>query len=89
MQQQPMNQQGQIMPEPPPILTNKDLLYISDMLSWNLLAMKKAHEFAQQCNDQQVSQAIDAAGKMHQQHYQTILTHLQDQTTQQGSSTLQ
>lgn len=89
MQQQPMNQQGQPMSQPPQVLTDKDLLYISDMLSWNLMAMKKANDMSQNCTDQQVSQSLDTAGKMHQQHYQTLLSHLQNNANQQGSSTLQ
>ncbi|WP_416147126.1 hypothetical protein ACM26V_12955 [Salipaludibacillus sp. HK11] len=76
MEQQSMNQ-GQTMPQPPNVVTNKDHLYISDMLSWNLLAMKKAHAFAEQCADQQISQALDQAGKMHYEHYQKLLSHLQ------------
>lgn len=93
MQHQPMNQnqsqsQGQPMAEPPPVVTNKDHLYIEDMLAWNLLAMKKAHDFAGQCTDQDISQAIDQAGKMHYDHYQRLLNHLQNHG-QQGPATLQ
>lgn len=82
MQQQP--NQGEMMSQPPPVVTNKDHLYITDMLSWNLLAMKKAHAFAEQCSDQQISQALDQAGKMHHEHYQKLLNHLQTQG-QQGT----
>ncbi|SDZ64204.1 hypothetical protein SAMN05421736_12415 [Evansella caseinilytica] len=83
MQQQNIGagQQAQqnIMPQPPNVITTKDHLYITDMLSWNLLAMKKAHFFAQQCQDQEVATALDQAGRMHHAHYQTILHHLQQQ----------
>ncbi|MDQ0257603.1 hypothetical protein J2S74_005065 [Evansella vedderi] len=82
-QQQSAGQQGQqqqnIMQQPPNVVTTKDHLYINDMLSWNLLAMKKAHFFAQQCTDQQIAQALEQAGKMHYAHYQTILNHLNQQ----------
>lgn len=74
--QQSMNQQG-IMSQPPNVVTVKDHLYITDMLSWNLLAMKKCHFFAQQCTDQDVKQAIEKAGQMHARHYQKILQHMQ------------
>ncbi|WP_439108470.1 hypothetical protein [Alkalihalophilus lindianensis] len=85
MQQQPMQQTnmppqqtGQMQyPEPPQIITTKDALYLNDMLSWNLLAMKKAHFFAEQCQDQEIKQVLEKAGMMHQQHYEKILTHLQ------------
>ncbi|NSL52936.1 hypothetical protein [Calidifontibacillus erzurumensis] len=79
MQQTQMNQNQQtqsFMPQPPSIISTKDELYIKDMLSWNLLAMKKAHFFAQQCQDPEVKAAIEKAGQMHQRHYQQILNHL-------------
>ena len=34
-------QSGYRMNEPPEIITNKDLLYLQDALSWELLASKK------------------------------------------------
>ncbi len=64
------------MKQPPKMVSTKDSLYLKDMLSWNLLAMKKAHFFAAQCQDQQVVQALNKYGLMHQRHYNTILTHL-------------
>ncbi|AST93178.1 MULTISPECIES: hypothetical protein [Sutcliffiella] len=81
-QQQNMGgQQQPIYPQPPNIVTTKDSLYLADMMSWNLLAMKKAHHFAQQCQDQEVKQLIEKAGQMHQRHYEKILS--QTQSTQQ------
>ncbi|MDF2608511.1 MAG: hypothetical protein K0S34_2713 [Bacillales bacterium] len=68
---------GQVpMTEVPFVLTTKDVSYISDMLSWNLLAMKKAHFFAQQCQDQEIKQAIEGACTMHQRHYDKLLQHM-------------
>jgi hypothetical protein len=79
MQQQTnMQQQQTVMPQPPQVISTKDALYLTDMMSWNLLAMKKAHFFASQCQDQEVVAAIERAGKMHQRHYQRILGHLQN-----------
>lgn len=79
-QQQQINQMQQqgIMAQPPTVITSKDQLYITDMLSWNLLAMKKAHFFAQQCMDPEIKAVIEQAGQMHERHYQKILTHLQN-----------
>ncbi|BAB07208.1 hypothetical protein P4637_00765 [Halalkalibacterium halodurans] len=82
MQQQSFMQSGQqqgVMPQPPQVITVKDQLYITDMLSWNLLACKKAHFFAQQCQDPEVKQALEQAGQMHQRHYTMLLGHLQNQ----------
>lgn len=82
MQTSGQNQQ-QIMPEPPKVVTVKDSLYLTDMLSWNLLAMKKAHFFANQVQDPEIKTALNKAGQMHQAPYQRILTHLNNSNTQQ------
>lgn len=76
IQQNTQNQQSP-MPHPPNVVSTKDELYLKDMMSWNLLAMKKAHFFSQHCLDPEVKAAIDQAGQMHQRHYQKILGHLQ------------
>ncbi|WEG13751.1 hypothetical protein PU629_05130 [Pullulanibacillus sp. KACC 23026] len=91
MPQQMMNQ-GQMM-QPPSAITVKDHLYIEDMLSWNLLTVKKANFFAQQCQDQEVKQAIQKMVTSHERHYQRLLNHLQKemsagaQTAQMSQST--
>ncbi|NNU84305.1 hypothetical protein ETC05_10845 [Geobacillus sp. BMUD] len=78
MQQQPQMNPQAVMSEPPQMVSTKDALYFSDMMSWNLLAAKKAHFFASQCRDPEVVQAIERAGQMHQRHYEMILRHLQN-----------
>ncbi|MCG1021707.1 hypothetical protein [Sutcliffiella horikoshii] len=91
-QQQPQQnttQQPGTYQQPPNVVTTKDSLYFADMLSWNLLAMKKAHFFASQCQDQEVVSAIEKAGQMHQRHYQKILTHIQGQNQTQQQQPLQ
>ncbi|WP_299087524.1 hypothetical protein [uncultured Metabacillus sp.] len=88
MQQQNMQQQG-IMQQPPAVVTTKDQLYLTDMLSWNLLAMKKAHFYASQCQDQEIKAQLDQVGQMHHQHYQKILTHLGSGQQSQSSSQFQ
>ena len=65
------------IPNPPPAITTKDLSYIKDALSWELLAFKKFHFLAQSATNPQFKQALDKAGQMHQNHYQRLLTHLQ------------
>nr|WP_202617890.1 ferritin-like domain-containing protein [Bacillus dakarensis] len=70
------NMQPQI-PTPPRAITSKDILYLKDALSWELLAFKKFHFLAQQSTDPEIKQALDKAGAMHQNHYQRLLTHLQ------------
>ncbi|MBU7595413.1 hypothetical protein [Metabacillus halosaccharovorans] len=91
MQQQNYQQQTQpgMMQQTPNVVTTKDQLYLTDMLSWNLLAMKKAHFFASQCQNQQVKTQLEKVGQMHEQHYQKILGHLQPQQQSSQSSQLQ
>lgn len=84
MQQQNMstqNQQG-IMQQPPGIISTKDSLYLKDMMSWNLLAAKKAHFFASQCQDQEIKAEAEKVGQMHQQHYQQLLNHINEHMNQ-------
>lgn len=74
----PPVQQAQVpIPVPPRVITTKDLLYLKDAMSWELDAFKKFHFFAEHAVNPQIKQALDKAGKMHQQHYQKLLTHLQ------------
>lgn len=74
-----MNQSMQqpAMQEPPKAITTKDLMYLKDAMSWELLAFKKFHFYAQHVNNDQVKQALNEAGQMHQQHYERLLSHLQ------------
>lgn len=45
MQQQMNMQQQAMMAQPPEMISTKDALYLTDALSWNLLAMKKSTFF--------------------------------------------
>ena len=72
------NQQGNRMKEPPNYITTKDLSYIKDAMSWELVAMKKCNKFAQEVQCNKIKSAIEETGRMHQQHYQTLLSHLDD-----------
>lgn len=62
-------------------LSTKDLLYVKDQLSWELLAMKKCHHFAQECLDPEIRQELERTGKMHQSHYERLLNHLNPNST--------
>lgn len=84
MQQQNMSMQNQqgIMQQPPAVISTKDALYLTDMLTWNLLACKKAHFYAQQCQDQELKTHFEQCGQMHQRHYEQLLAHLNQQNQQ-------
>lgn len=76
-QYQQKNQQIQErMSKPPTYITTKDLLYLQDALSWELLAMKKCRHFANECSNNQIKQHINQAGQMHQKHYKILLKHI-------------
>ncbi|SMO83344.1 hypothetical protein [Melghirimyces algeriensis] len=62
-------------------LSTKDLNYLKDEMSWELLAFKKCHHYAQQCQDTQVKQMIDDIGRKHQRHYEQILQYLNANNT--------
>lgn len=64
------------MEEPPSYITTKDLAYLKDAMSWELVAMKKCNKFAQQVDNEKIKKALNESGKMHQQHYQMLLKHL-------------
>ncbi|MCZ0703273.1 hypothetical protein J2T56_002435 [Natronobacillus azotifigens] len=88
MQQQQMqnmnqNQTGQIMTQPPNMISSKDLLYLTDMMSWNLGALKKAHCFSQKCTIPEIQTALDNVSKMHEKHYQTLLQYTKQHSNSQ------
>jgi len=57
-------------------ITDKELNYLKDFLSWELLAMKKCNDAANQCTDSSVQSLIRQTGEKHKQHYQTIVSQL-------------
>ncbi len=59
------------------LLTVKELNYVKDYMSWELLAMKKCHDTANQCQDQEIASLIKQTGQQHLQHFQSLLTHLE------------
>lgn len=58
-------------------LSEKELLYLTDFLSWELLAIKKCNDAANRCQDMQIANLIRSTGQKHQQQYDTILSFLQ------------
>jgi hypothetical protein len=58
------------------VITDKELHYVKDFLSWELLAMKKCKDTADQCTDSDLKNLILQTGKKHKAHYQSILAQL-------------
>jgi len=69
-------QQQQVMPEPPRVISTKDHLYLKDALSWELTAMKKCFHFAREAMDPEIQMVLDRTGQMHLKHYLVILNHV-------------
>jgi hypothetical protein len=76
--QTPPAQAVPLMQTPPQVITVKDCSYLKDMLSWELLAMKKCSHLAKECSDADIRTKIDRAGQMHLRHYNLLLKHLQN-----------
>lgn len=75
--------------DPPAILSTKDLLYLEDMLSWNLNLIKKSNFYAGFCQDSNVKKTLNEMCRMHEEHYQELLDHLNhhlNQTAQAGQT---
>jgi len=66
------------------MLSVKELSYIKDSLSWELLMAKKCHEYAAQEVDPHFKGIFNNAGQMHQQNYQNLLSYLQQQAAKGG-----
>lgn len=62
---------------PPRVITTKDLSYLKDQMTWELLAMKKCDHYTKECTDPEVKAMISRIGQMHQRHYQQLLRHCQ------------
>jgi hypothetical protein len=83
--QQTAGNQQQFMQQPPFVISTKDLMYLEDMMSWNLNVIKKVNYFAQHVKDQEIQNRLHQMCQMHENHYQKLLNHMHQhlQTTQQ------
>lgn len=59
------------------LLSDKELYYLKDFMSWELLAMKKCEHAAGSTQDPEIQAKIKEIGRNHVQHYDTLLKHLQ------------
>lgn len=61
------------MNEVPNIISTKDLSYIKDMASWNLLMAKKINSYIVCVQDEDVRKVLLDAYKMHKEHYKELM----------------
>lgn len=62
------------MKEVPNIITSKDLLYIKDMLNWNLIMNKKLNSYLDCVEDTSTIKIINKCIKIHSDHYRELLS---------------
>lgn len=61
------------MKEVPNIISTKDLSYIKDMLSWNLVMAKKSKEYLKLVCDKDVKELLKKVNEVHKSHYEMLL----------------
>ncbi len=57
-------------------LSQKELAYLEDQLSAEQLTMKKMRFYAEQTTDPEIREQCQNLANKHQQHYNTLLKHL-------------
>lgn len=67
-----------------PNMTNKELNYIKDFLSWELLMAKKCSQYSSQEVDPNFKGIFNQAGQTHEQNYLNILNYLDQVSKGQG-----
>lgn len=70
-------------------LSTKELAYINDMLSWELLATKKCYQYASQETNPVYRQLFFDASKISQQNYSNLLGFVEQVNSSQGGQAKQ
>lgn len=65
-------------------VSEKELNYIKDLLSWELLSAKKSFQYSNQEQDPAQQQVFRRCTQIHQQNYTNILNYVQDINQMQG-----
>lgn len=65
-------------------LSVKELNYLKDFLSWELLMAKKCNEYANQEVDPNFKGIFNNAGQVHQQNYINLVNYLGQASNQGG-----
>lgn len=63
-------------------IATKELNYIKDFLSWELLSAKKCYQYAQLENNQARKQMYLDSAKVHHQNYMNLLNYVSQINTQ-------
>ncbi len=66
-------------------LSTKEVNYLKDHLSWELLAAKKCFHHAKEISDGNLKQVFDDSGKVHQENFVNLLNYV-NQASKGGQS---
>jgi hypothetical protein len=66
-------------------IATKELNYVKDFLSWELLSAKLCHQYADQETNPNRKQLFQDAATTHQQNYMNLLNYMQDLNQQKGN----
>ncbi len=67
-------------------LSSKELNYIKDLLSWELLSVKKCYSYASDEGNTEDQKAFFDAVGIHRQNYMNLLNYIQQFNKQQGGN---
>jgi len=70
-----------VQPSQMPPLTEKDLSYMKDLATWELVAGKKAYQYAHQTLEPECRQIMFDVARQHQQNVASLMNHLQEHVT--------
>lgn len=70
-------------------LSMKELNYVKDFLSWELLMAKKCSQYASQEVDPNFKGIFNHAGQLHEQNYLNLLDYLGQVTNSQSQGGIQ
>ncbi len=65
-------------------LSTKELNYVKDLLSWELLSAKKSFQYSNQETNPAHQKVFSDAANMHQQNYQSLLNYIDQMNHKQG-----
>jgi hypothetical protein len=68
-------------------LSEKDLSYMKDHMSWELLAAKKAYQYAHQTLEPECRQLMFRVAETHQRNFERVLQHLGEHVNQSIQAT--
>ncbi|AOY77603.1 hypothetical protein [Clostridium formicaceticum] len=67
-------------------IATKEVNYIKDFLSWELLSLKKCYQYSQQETNPARQQAYLEGVRVHQQNYMNILNYINQVNITQGNN---